>query len=222
MKRRKAMLSKWQKNKQESTIILRKEWENATNDLVTSTPDGKIRFALINRWNIIKRTKRKLMFQKKLSWITRSLEKIGNEKPFLSLGALDLDFPAYSNTDHPIFKSSIGEKDMVLFYANNIVPSLDVGKDLITYWFETQIVPDFLNQIRERYKNYPSAKIIATEIYFYDVLKQILKHYGIKFPEENYKILIEELCDKHGLNLVKFSSVNDRPGSCDDFEISVL
>ena len=192
--------TEWKTDDEKAMKTFQKEWEKATRKLVASTPKGQIRFALISRWQIIRKLTLNPFFRKTKHFMRLTITKVSHSKPFFSASPSDLYFP---NLTFP--NDQYTDPYLLIFYANNIEEYSNAGRDFIEFWFETQILPDFERETKKRKSDY-RATSNNHELYFYSEIKNCLEHFDIKFTEDEYKEIFTHLCDKNGVKLLEFSS----------------
>ena len=176
--------------------IIRQEFEKATKDLVTNTPEGQIRFEVIP--------------------YTKIKKKIA-----LALGKISLD-PIMCKLLHDIEKEShffislpeessdlrymgIDKNNKIIFYANNIGSNPNCAKDLVTYWFENFVLPEFERLIKlECVKNRFSES--SYSIFSFDFILSALDCYNLPFEAI---AVVKELCVKHAIKLIDLRCFSD-------------
>lgn len=209
------MDTEWKPDDEKAMKIFEKEWKKATKNLVESTPEGQIRFALISRWKIIKKLQLNPFFFKSTHFIRLAIEKAANSEAFLGLCPSDLYFPTLNFSDDVYTDVMI-----LLFYANNLKGYSNVGRDLVQFWFETQVLPDFERAIKKLKKDYRFTAN-NSELYFYDEIRKALEYYDTPLTRDEYKEIFTHLCDKNGVKLKEFSCSSDKSSACDAIKISL-
>lgn len=206
--------TEWKSDDEKAMKIFDKEWKKATKKLVESTPEGKIRFALVSRRKIMMKLAINPFFSKTKHFMRNAITKASCSKPFFSTCPSEIYFPSLTYPD-----GQYTDPIMLVFYANNIEDYPNVGRDLIGFWFETQILPDFEREIKGRKADY---RVTAQNelTYYYSEIKAVLDHFDIALTENDYKEIFTHLCDKNGIKLKKFSYPT--PDKCaHSFELSL-
>lgn len=182
--------------------IFDKEFEKATKDFIPKTPEGQIRFGLLNRRKLITAVKMRAP-EKNIYLIREILDKKIFKKPFYC----KLDghcFPPYSNMDlENEFDYTLGQKKVILFYANNIENNPNCAKDLITYWFETYVLKSFEHSVKNAYKT-SNISYEYSDLYCYSNIRCVLQHFGIELTRDEYQTIFTELCNKYNVKLKEF------------------
>lgn len=209
------MDTEWKNDDEKAMKIFEKEWKKATKKLVESTPEGQIRFDLVNRYKIIKKLQLNPFFFKSTHFIRDAINEASRTKPFFSVCPSDLYFP---NLTFP--NEQYLDQYMLVFYANNIEKNANVASTLIEFWFETQVLPDFERATKKR-KLDSTATLDKSELYLYREIKNCLDHFDIQFTKDQYKENFMQLCDKNGIKLKNFSYCPQKVSGTDSFEISL-
>lgn len=198
----------WVPSDERAMQIINECIEKATEKLVSETPDGEIRFALVNKNKLVNQANRKIGSSKSRYFVDNQVEKVFKARPFFCDYPNELYYPTtYYKEIYSINELGVYSKSIILFYAKNIIGKENVAKNLITFWFETEVFPDFEKETKGRSKDY-LATTSHTELYFLSSIKRVLTEFGITLTNEEYGEIIAEICDKNDVKLVEFKNNN--------------
>lgn len=186
--------------------VCQHEWEKAIKKLKNSTPKGQIRFTLLNYGKL----KRKLMHQTKIPNTDALLHNFVvnmSSEPNFYLTFSFQNFPPYISEAETMdvsiyYRSNPLYEVLLVFYANDLESNPNCAKDLITYWFENFVLP-----LHKKFKNtavpqnLPLACYPITKTYSYTPLTLALHSLGYSMNSDQYKEILNELCEKNNCRL---------------------
>ena len=176
--------------------IIRQEFEKATKDLVTNTPEGQIRFEVIPYTKIKKKIALALGKISLDPIMCKLLHDIEKENHFF------ISLPEESSD---LRYMGIDKNNKIIFYANNIRSNPNCAKDLVTYWFENFVLPEFERLIKlECVKNRFSES--SYSIFSFDFILSALDCYNLPFEAI---AVVKELCVKHAIKLIDLRCFSD-------------
>ena len=169
--------------------VINEEWEKATKKLIESTPNGTIRVTNFYTGSLMFRIKLRTLF-------------IYEPHAHFFLSNKFTEYPFYTTAFDCWY---IGVPDKVLlFYANDPKSNPNCANDLIIYWFEKIILPEYEEYVKREYK-YSTSSINTKYSLENRDIKATLENFNIKFDKNDYETTITALCDKHGITLTKSS-----------------
>lgn len=177
------------------------EWENTISHLVKSTPPGQIRFTLVNFTKLCHKVMDKVKINNIESFLRQCLANTASS-PKLALTFYFSNFPPYVNEAKTMdislcYGSSPKYEVLLVFYANNPTYNPNCAKDLISYWFDNFVLPDF-----KKFKATPMPPGIPLlsysflKTYSYAPIIFGLNHFGYNLTKEQYEAIFSEMCTK--------------------------
>lgn len=182
--------------------IFKFEWEKTIKNLIKSTPKGQIRFTLIDFEKLNKKISRKVKSKNLEDLLIKYFERTYYSPNIVFTSIFD-DFPPYekeANTMNISIKygSTPKYRMLLVFYANEPESNPSCADDLITYWFEEYVLPNF-----KEFKRMPvssDAPLLAhpfVKMYSYMPISLALHHFGYRLTLPQYKEIFSVLGDKH-------------------------